>query len=720
MGNGQNVTNQVVWRSSNPAVATVDEEGGLAFGMAPGVVKVFATWPGSSVSGSASLSVSTPAATPSPAVLVEVVNDTNQADGSVTFDGNALSTQSVFTNAGTWVSPYTGQTRQIYAVTIDNGASGHLNVTMPTGRSTFVEYGVPGDWDLTLINTFSIPMQLDVFNGTDGTVATRTVYQSTPTILSLINGLSADMGAAILNSSGSPNYNFNDDPTLADFGHVNGPQNILSGSNDDPSPWPSFTQYLNKVSSLPLRPDGSQFSIAYNQNNGYDYTAVCQAGASGYTITMQPTANAYSPMVVSLPNTALNFFIYAAPCGTGAGGAVPFYVGGNPGPPGQCGTLYESAYDSVVSALNFGYLTGKYTNEVVTGPGGEPINSWYAHPPTSIPGPGARVTNDGFYNPWAALMYNVSDNYGYVYGDREGRLNPQIQVNPNNTIFPTVASSAPTRKVRVTLLNDFRLDMPLVTSVTPTGNSIALNWKAIKDACGYTVTWSPPFSNPGSAVVNTPGYTITGLKPGVSYLIRVRADGASPFNSGVPVVHSFALSTSATTTGSAAAGPMIFPSPAPAGSTTVSFNLQLAWAIPWVPLPSNLVINGTSSSVNTGVSVNGTAGPSGSPVENDYTFSFTDYQGNTHSETVVLMLEQSGGKFTITGVGTNGIPYYSGMSCPASSFMAGSERSAGANASLTLGGDAAWPFDNNLVVEIQYDPVPAKKFLPVVFPSPVP
>lgn len=133
-----------------------------------------------------------------------------------------------------------------------------------------------------------------------------------------------------------------------------------------------------------------------------------------------------------------------------------------------------------------------------------------------------------------------------------------------------------------------------------------------------------------------------------------------------------------------------------------------------VPRPSNVVINGTASSVNSAVAVTGVAGLAGSPVQNDDRFSFTDYQGNHQTEVVSLLLEQVAGGFTITGVGSS---YAAGMSAPASIFMANSQRSTNANSSLTLGGTATWPFNASLVVDIQCDPVPDKQFFPVRFPS---
>lgn len=702
IGDGVNdLTGEVVWQSSNPAVATVDQQGGLAFGMGPGQATITAFWPGTSMSASSVLTVTSGA--PTSAVDVEIVNDTDAEDSQVTFNNKTL-TATNYSDVGTWVSPYTGITRQIWRTTVSG--SGRLPVTMPTNRTAFVEYGVSGDWDLTLINTYSIPMKMEVYNGADGSVPVRTVYASTGTILDRINALSAGMGAAIINSNGNPNYSWTNDLTFASFGHVNGPENILSGTNNNPSPWPTFTKYLDAIVALPTGPDDAQFHIGYDQYGGYSFKGVCTKTGTApnvnYTVALTPITAGLLPMTVTLSADLLNFLIYTAPCLDGA-----FTVNGDPAS-GYCNTTYESAYDSFVSSLNFGYLAGRYPDTVVTAPNNQPINAWYAHPPAAIPGAGARVTNDGFYNPWAALWYNMSDNYGYVYGDRQGRLNPQIWVNGGTD------AHAPTRKVRITLLNDLRLDMPEVTVRQSTSSTITLGWSAVPGACSYTVNWSPPFRSPGVAVVSGTSCQLTGLAPDTGYTVSVQANGPSLYSTGSTIVHSHALPLHIATTGTASASLPTFPQTPPASSKSVSFNLQMVWATQWVPLPSNVAINGTASSVNGVVAVTGVAGPAGSPVQNDYRFSFTDYQGNHQTEVVSLLLEQAGTGFTITGVGSS---YSPGISVPSSSFMANSERSSNADSSLTLGGTNSWPFSSTLVVTIQYDPIPDKQFFPVLFPS---
>jgi hypothetical protein len=138
--------------------------------------------------------------------------------------------------------------------------------------------------------------------------------------------------------------------------------------------------------------------------------------------------------------------------------------------------------------------------------------------PYAYPYAGARVSNDGFYNPYAGLFYYLSDAYGHPFSDRLAAASPLYSLQAGDT-------------VRITLLNDYRLDTPLVRVVSAEKKKLHLAWPKVAGATGYTVELSPsPAHSPGPFTVQDKAvqtHPIDGLTPGTSYLVSVRATGSN-------------------------------------------------------------------------------------------------------------------------------------------------------------------------------------------------
>jgi len=125
--------------------------------------------------------------------------------------------------------------------------------------------------------------------------------------------------------------------------------------------------------------------------------------------------------------------------------------------------------------------------------------------------------------------------------------------------------------VRITILNDYRLDTPLVQVVSADKTTLHLSWPTIANATGYTLELSPKSSagqglfTPQTGAMQS--QTITGLTPGTSYLVSVTATGSANGQT----VQSAVLPVQGVTD----ADPASPPGDAAAGADLPSFKLNL-------------------------------------------------------------------------------------------------------------------------------------------------
>jgi len=289
-------------------------------------------------------------------------------------------------------------------------------------------------------------------------------------------------------------------------------------------------------------------------------------------------------------------------------------------------SLYAVIAGDFMAGMNFGYA-GKGSHA--------PQNTanWYSNPPTLYPFGGARKANDGYYNPYAAVFYNLSDAYGFAYSDRGGRPSPFVPVPGDATTL------------RVTILNDARLDAPIVTVSNPATTSLTIGWPVVANATGYTVGVSygggimvPVTLNPSTP--SPSGTTISGLSPGTTYQISVTATTSSMQSYTVPIY--------GTTSGQMAQ---------PSG--TVPFGTSLNWsANASGTLPAGYTISINNSSYTPGkanAAVSGNPGPNvyGLTVANGST---TIYQGNYIVNLTPTSNEVAGVTMTTLGSGYTSAP----------------------------------------------------------------
>lgn len=175
---------------------------------------------------------------------------------------------------------------------------------------------------------------------------------------------------------------------------------------------------------------------------------------------------------------------------------------------------YAQAVGDVLAGLNFGFV--------------EPDSNsyfWYTKFPQDYPYGLAQPTT-GYYNAWSAVIYNVSDAYGFGLGDR---------IHPS----PLISVDSSTQDFWITMLPANQLDAPLVNATAPANSNgeLQLSWTA-DTSLTYTIETTP--ANPAGAITVNPTstaatQTISNLIPGVEYGINVQSSNATQMSKVLPV-----------------------------------------------------------------------------------------------------------------------------------------------------------------------------------------
>jgi len=434
------------------------------------------------------------------------------------------------------------------------------------------------------------------------------------------------------------------------------------------------------VSSITVTSGGAGYqtvpTVTINGGSGSGATATAQisnGAVTGFTITAPGSGYTSTPTVaLTPPDGSMDTFIYGA-----ALSAQSFSVAGLTSAQLQADTniVYGAIARDVLSALNFGYVNGRYGNTSA---------AWYATAPTAFPFGLGRQKNDGYYNPWAALMYNSSDAYGFAFSDRSGP-SPLMTLQDTQTL-------------RITLLPDSRLDSPKPTVTAATDQSIALQWPAITGATQYLVSVLAPAGIAPATVTAQNGatsysYTLTGLNAGTPYTGTVAAIGTANGKT----LTSPAQPLQASTTGTL---------------QTISGPVQFFMAMSWAPtsnvaLPpsvnfNNQVLTYVTSGATQGQWLNNglNATLSGAIGNNQYVMSLYDAnQSLLFSNIITATFAGSSASFTVPSATLYGNAQPLTTNPPSSSY-----------APIGSPGQV-------LTLSVPFDPIPLKAFAPVVFPK---
>ena len=232
---------------------------------------------------------------------------------------------SSLSKAGTIPSSLSGKSPNVYSVTAEDIASGVLYISyqqityldaapsiasskfaFQTVELTTAASGQTGNTtsDLTVIDYFGIPIQIESVCKSGGSVnGRRTFYFNKSAIESGITSL----GATRLSS-----------------GMYLGPGQQAAANKGNPSPFPSFADYLQSLTGKSFNIEGKQnfgtanplfvygIKVAQNYNTTYGYVAsVTAAGSGDYQVTMTPISgeNTIAPAPGSSDSASnLNYF----------------------------------------------------------------------------------------------------------------------------------------------------------------------------------------------------------------------------------------------------------------------------------------------------------------------------------------------------------------------------------------------------------------------------
>ena len=446
-----------------------------------------------------------------------------------------------------------------------DGGNGGSGFRYDYAELSFLGGSANNDVDLTYVDKFGIPLQLEWFHGTNtaatNLIAGSYVYASTKTLADLFaasgfaNAVFSLTNAGTASGNITPGWQYTGPDSYSNFARIVSPEKV-SGTGASVSPYPAATNYLNFLINHPFTLNGSsvqggsvsggsvttnylyyylgyQVRVATNNNGGWTFTLSYHPDlvpTNANLTAIGATTNSGKPKVVDIPvpytntisftvpdtNTTIcaGAFIYGAPVGTN------YSVNGIPVTDNTHTSYNVEAWmiGDVLSSLNFGFAGGIYgTNSEQWF---SPKVAWTSYPyGWAQPSPYNNPTN-GYYNPYAALMYYTADAYTFAFSER---------------ITPDVGMAVQNRDVvRITILPDDRLDSPVpeVESNLTTPTSITLNWNPVAGATGYRVNMLRPLGIPSANITST-SYTFSGLIPGAPYVMSVQAVGT---NHGNPVI----------------------------------------------------------------------------------------------------------------------------------------------------------------------------------------
>ena len=342
-----------------------------------------------------------------------------------------------------------------------------------TTRFANVEFAYPGQGDMTNVDQFSFPIDLDTY-------ASPTAPPSAPSAESShYNATTCEIVGALKDTVAAQGAAANwkqvvvDDPS-GDFVRVLSPkqraqQPATVGPQNSPNPyaqgWPVLQGYLDSMAGRTMTVEGlfspGAGAPAYSETGWYQYTAVfdqssnvtlngtiqapigtkpgAQGSVAGEAITIQADGSDNSS-----PNSLLTgMYDQSSAYSVGSAGRN---ADGDPPTPDD---VYNTIYRDFITAFTYGYWGGRY--------GTSNTGFWQSFDPPSSPAGGqpsfqaARSGTDPFtaFNVYAQTMFNYSNNYNIPYGEdygsgAPGRPSPLMDLPVGGTLRMTIGNDGPT------------------------------------------------------------------------------------------------------------------------------------------------------------------------------------------------------------------------------------------------------------------------------------
>jgi hypothetical protein len=284
--------------------------------------------------------------------------------------------------------------------------------------------------DVSSVNTFAFPTSFSNVNGTRGFAPGITGSQITAALNTIAPGSVLSNGLAVAPAQGS-SLAANPWPTTDWTAYVN---SLTSGSA-------AATATLNDMtivsgfsgSSLQATPMLSQYGVQYsggyfvlvpnttNGANNTDWIRITTANLlnsiyaqNGSIEISTDGGNTWTTSTTTTPNTAdgavVKYFVAGFDAGYWGGG------GTSPNP-------YDSSVIDLNKSTSWNY---NYAYNATFNPAGSAVKY------TNVlgTGPGTANGQNRFYDPWAQQLQNISNTYGWSYGDliSQGGTNPQLSL----------------------------------------------------------------------------------------------------------------------------------------------------------------------------------------------------------------------------------------------------------------------------------------------------
>lgn len=280
-------------------------------------------------------------------------------------------------------------------------------------RFDTVELTYPGVANLTAVDMFAIPMDIETFDADGNPLAAKKWACYTDVVQEGVNSR--------LTEAGGDYEKVVRTDEQGSFLRLVSP-NIVSGLH--PSGYPRFDAYLESLINVPLTIRGTAMGKTYLYTGAFTIDPEHPNDPASLTLTdegpdqLDPIHVTGASLIGNSSNTENGIY----------GNNAPYTVGGIPH---SGNDVYGAVYRDLVAGFAYGFWgNGAYGNDSA--------NFNVSNPPG--PFEDAQPTYP-YYNVWAAALWPLTDAYGFPYGDtynHDPARNPIVELPTNGTLRITI------------------------------------------------------------------------------------------------------------------------------------------------------------------------------------------------------------------------------------------------------------------------------------------